>query len=298
MTVNGLAFSYLLAVADLLVWPYPLLITGFLIGFVIRTPALRIRRGPAWILLGLILALFNFCQLLWATSNEAIIGGWLWVLVASEICTGLLGGVLWAIIAKARARDAFGNPWAGLLIPVPVAGLFVLFTKRKGPAEPEARIILEAWEMPPLAWLVMGFALISINRGTTELVDRLLLRAETETPADPAFAAAVAGLQLQTVGLASYLDEIVTATETPQLVDADLLLIAIKREDHVVHYTFVLDAPEAEALSDEYRDLVISQGCDAFLPALNAGAEVQYHYRSKDGFEFEVLSLTDKACLV
>lgn len=298
MTANGLAYSYLMTVIEIAVWPYPLLIAGFLIGFVYPTPRLRIRRGPAWILLLMIMVLFNVCQLLWATTAAAITGGWLWVLPATEICTGLLSGAFIAVIAKARARDAFGNPWAGLLIPVPLAGLFVLFTKRTKPAEPEVRILLEAWDMPPLGWLCLGVGFVILGRGLNEHSERLILQAETETPSDPGFAAAVASLHIQANGLADFLESFVATTGVPHLIDTDLLLISVRREEHVLHYTYVLDAPEAEALSDEYRDLVIMQGCEAFLPALKAGAEVRYHYRRKDGIEFEVLPLTEKTCLI
>lgn len=301
MTIEGLAYRYLRFADQMLaVWPYPVLIAGFVAGFLWPSPPWRIGRGPHWVAWLLLLIVVNLQQTVWLQSFGLIRAGRLWLAVLAELAICLGGGFLAAWLAKARARDAFGRVWPAAIMLVPPVNLLLLAAppaRQAGAAAaplPPGRL-----HQPAQTWVVLVLALGVINLNLGREIQARVATAAATPPDDAAFVQATAAVMIEVDGLEGYLDQVLAATEVPSRLDADLWLVAARREGRALIITYALSAEEGDQLADDYRAGLVRAACAAFGPALTAGARLEYHFqRVPARTEMDLIELRRADCFV
>jgi hypothetical protein len=237
-----------------------------------------------WLGVGMFALAIN--QLWWLLYVPALKTGWSGLLLVSDLAGSLVYGGFVLRLAMARSRDAYGHARRAYLAFIPFANFVLLF---KAGQNPVVRHGVQGTISAAIVVMVLSRIV------TSTLTDEVTRRAE-DAAADPQIVAVTKSMQLRARGIEAGLDELIAAEGAPARIDSDLMLQAVTRQGLHLTYDFILDAPEAEALSDDYRQAVHVGFCDGLMPYLNLGATATLNYLRNDGADVESLELSLAGC--
>lgn len=299
MTLNGLAYQYIITAEEWPALPYLLPVPGFLLGLLVPNPGRLIARGPNWLASLVLVLLLALQQFLWFAMPAATVAGVLWLIALADVLAASVFGFLLGRLGKARSRDAFGHAGWGVLQLVPLLNLPLLLTRSRAGTEDQPRL-LSSWDLPAGIVVVLGLTLIGTTKGLESLLETQLepaLAAEIE--GNEAFATIFFRYQIEAQGLPAVIAEIAAGQPDPVEVEPGHRVLKLTADGAVLHVYHELDEPDAEELTPDYRRALISDTCDGLGDILQAGGKVSRHFsRSVDGEEFEVLDIRNGDCFV
>jgi hypothetical protein len=103
---------------------YGLVILGAVVAGATNRSKAELARVPYFTYSALVLLLVSAVQLVWLQTFPAMMGGYLWVLMAISLAAPIVGGYFFGKLAMARSRDAYGHGRMAALafIPSPISG--------------------------------------------------------------------------------------------------------------------------------------------------------------------------------
>lgn len=277
MDLDLLAWRYLnLPDGALWVAAYAGLFLGGLVAAIRPRGQARTGRASYFARIGLILIGLSLTSLLGLLSPEALVGGWLWLLVAVDVAAYLVAGFLMVRAGQARSRDAWGHARLGILTLVPFAWFWLLFTPGRNPDPGHSGGRIGA--------VLLGIAgLVATRVMPVAVAEQATLRAEA-AQSRPAVSDATIALMIRANGLPTYLNEVAEGLGVlPQNLGDGVTLERVRVEGNTLRFHYLLADPEAE-LGYGMREQIVAGVCGngALRPAVLAGATLVYVYTAVD----------------
>lgn len=274
---------------------YGLVLIGAVIAaFTVRSNT-EMTRAPYFAYSMLIFLLVSATQIVWLQSLPAMAGGYLWVLMLVSVAASILGGFFLCGIAKARARDAYGNARLAALAFIPLANFWLLLTPSKNAvsANRTPTIPLLTGVNGVLTGLILLIGAIGIGGFVKIQQEKLGQQAQT----DPVAMQAGMEFLIRSGGLERALKSMAEQAETPFVVDEITTIARIEADGTQLRRTFVVDL-ENGTMTDEFRQGSRSQVCanQPFKPLFRAGANFHEIYVGRDGREIGTVVVTPQDC--
>lgn len=266
---------------------YVLVILGGILGGLTYRSVIEIRRAHYFALSGLILlcvSMVTFGGM--GFIVQAIAGGYVWAVVASQLLATVLGGFFLARIAANRSRDAYGHGRMAALAFIPFANFWLLLTPSKN--ETSAN---RGPTIPLLTGglgILSGFVLIAAGVGLSAYAQVEGLRRVEE--------AAVAGI-FDVAMLDRNLARMAAELQTPMKVDEATTLLRMEVAGTEMRYVYEVDPP-SDFLPADMRIGLLQKNCtfDGIAGVIDAGAVIKHVYLRKDRSEIGVVEVTKEVC--
>lgn len=252
-------------------------------------------RAPYFAFTGLAVLVASVGQFMWLNSFSAMVGGYLWGLMAAQLALTFMIGFFFGSIAMARSRDAYGHGRYAALAFIPFANL-VLLLKPGRALESTNRIPTAPvfnGGMGVLSGFVMLFAAVTLNVYFEQEINARLARINT----DPVSQQAGVSFLIRSKGLEATLREIASSTRTPILIDNVTTLANIEADKAQLRRTYIVNR-EAFTMTNKFRDMIQNRVCAyaGFIPLLLAGASMREAYVKPDGTLIGAHIVTREVC--
>lgn len=249
-------------------------------------------RAPYIALYGVFTLAMSAFTVLFLLTAEAALNGYLWAFVAANLAARLVGGFFIGRISAARALDAHGKKWAGLLGAFPIAFIWLMAWPSKGGLH-EHRI--------PTIPALSGFTGIVLGLVMTfggMAFDQSISRSSATVWADQGFIARMRVIyHVGRLGLPDALKLIVADTKTPMAIDDYFSLYRMEAEGNELRRIYLMQWIRLE-LTGETRKKYISDVCaDPFTgEMLKQGATIRDSITTGDGAVVEDIKITAGDC--
>jgi hypothetical protein len=273
-----------------------LMIGGAISAALFNRSAQTLFRAPYFSYSALLIMSAVVLQFTWLGTADAVVGGYLWILVVFDTISTFSIGFIFGTIAMARSRDAFGHGRFAVFAIIPIANLLLILRRSKflPPTEPMAVAAFMA------GWfgVVSGFIMLMLAVLFVVSLNQIVAISLENERADPAAARMQMDSLIQANGVEATLDLLVSGPQPPTPKDEDAGLIQIKAKGTQLQRIYLV-ASEKFTLADEYRKSIERVICssDLFEPLLKAGASVNEIYLKPDGSEFGSHSVKWDSCV-
>jgi hypothetical protein len=286
------AYKYVMLSEDTLkAIGYALLLLGAAIAGYFHTSSTLVRRGKYFAGIGLIFFLVSLAQVVWLSAPAAIAGGYLWIFLYADILSSMAGGYAIVVLAKARSRDAFGNPGKAFLALIPFANLWLFFAPSMV-SEGQKRGT-SIWR--GLAAVVVGLVLFALSLICTVAINNRANEVAEQSSSDEKVQSASLDLIARTQGIESALKDM--TSQTPQKIDDVTTLLRIEADRNVLQYVYELSS-SANEIPYSFGGQLIGKNCknNTVIPLLRNGATVKHLYLKPDGTEIGTVIVTRQIC--
>jgi uncharacterized membrane protein YhaH (DUF805 family) len=227
-------------------------------------------------------------------TMDAMMGGYVWVIVVLNAFSAAAFGVFLGMIACARARDGFGSKFWGLLGFVPLANLWLLF-KRSRQEDPSDVSTDPFWGGG--SGVILGIVLSVAGGIVSVFTDRLVSANLDAAQKGPDFGSQYMALILRHYGLQGTLNQLAQDDGFPVVIDEFTNLTGMVADGTVLRRNFlvtengtaVLLPTEAESGAFACEDAGLSQ-------ILAAGGTVRDIYVADNGRQLADYSITLASC--
>lgn len=238
-------------------------------------------------------------QFVWLGSAEALVDGYLWVLVAINVIGVAVIGCFLGILAMARSRDAFGGARNGALAFIPLANLILLLSPTKNESSTNAIATLplltgRGGVLIGIVIFVVGVALSTVARTQNEA---LVERGAEST--DPKAQQAGVRFSIYTMGLGPTLAWLAPTVRVPQVVDEWTTIVMVKATGNTLRYTYSVTA-DPSYFTASFRTGLIEFACRSEMPlrpVLQAGGIIEHSYTRPDSSEIGTVVIGQDSCL-
>lgn len=250
-----------------------------------------LKRSSYTLLSGLVYISAMAGGVVYLASPEAMAGAYFfWIVVASHaIFTAV--GYLCGIIAVARSLDAYGNRsrWYFCLIP-----LICLLLNFKPSLEKNKRGAL-SW-IGAISMVCCGLFFFGLGRFIENKLETKILQRFRDATENTLIAGKIAEWTVQSQGLAVSLEQTARDTKTPQRVDEQTILTAVKATETSLEYTYTVSG-DLDNIADALKKGISKHLCDSALqPLINMGARIKSTYSSVDGRQVVDVLVDEARC--
>lgn len=259
-----------------------------------RSPA-ELERAPYFAYSSLVVLSICAVQAIYLLSIPAIIDGYVWLLVSTDLAAGFLGGFFIFKIAMARSRNAYGHARMAFLGLLPIAHFWLLFTpprdKKSEKSVPDISVL--SGGVGVLAGLAWVSAASMINVFLENRMDRLVEQAEGLSISPEAHVE----LLLRAHGLEATLQLLAAEAQYPVVVDNSTTLSHIEASGSRLNRVFITDFPDT-TVSDNLHSAVTTNVCNTntFQPLLRHGATIREIYTEQTGQILKTITVTRQEC--
>lgn len=271
-----------------------------IIGAAITTPFNKSRselqRAPYFFFMIAISFGATLAESIWLLYVPAILGGYVWALLAAGLSVAMLSGYLYGRAAMARSRDAYGHSRNAVLAFIPLANLVLLFKRSRTDLSAERVATIR----PITGGLGVFVSLLLLLFSSTVLA---LLKHEVgkrveQMASDPATEQAALEFSIKAHGIDATLKEIAGQARTPITIDAETRLERIQAAGPLLRRTFTITL-DGFALTDGVRSVINQEICSSqlFATLMSYGASVREEYAREDGSEIGSQTVTWSICV-
>lgn len=251
----------------------------------------RLHRAPYFAQIALIGLGAAAAQVVWLMTGPAVAGGWLWVPLLVVAAALIWAGYLLFPLARARARDAWGNTGMAFLTFIPIANLWLLFK----PSQDE--------NQPPHSFsgglgVVVGLVALGLtgwlNSALPGAIERAAVRYQM---ANPVSEQEQINRAISTQGLEAVMADLVANTMTPMTVDEATILQRMDARGARLIYTYTTTM-DLDALPDVITSRLKANNCPDMLlqQLIEAGAMIEHTYLRVDGSKIGTVTIDSAAC--
>lgn len=274
--------------------PYLITIVGAIVAAISNKSAVALRRSPYFAYSAILFFLAAVAQLVWLNSNSAILGGFLWVLMITDVIVRLAAGYTLGIIAMARSRDAYGHARRAFLAFIPIANLWLLLTHSRDDVS-----AVRASTMPLLTGrlgVLTGCALFIAGTALGSFVRIETTRMAAEAENDPAMQRTAVDMMLRSRGMEKTLQQI-AAEVLPQRVDETTKLLWVEGNGTTLRFGYEVST-NLDTLLVSLRPDIVQNNCalEGLRPLIEAGATIEHAFYRTDGGQIGVVSVTRDIC--
>lgn len=240
---------------------------------------------------GIHLAL-TLAHAIWLKSPAAIVGGYLWTLIAATMAANGIAGYFIFRAAMARSRDAFGGNAMGFLVFAPILNLWLQFKGSRNPDAPKTHD-----RRSPLSGglgVFIGLVFSALSVAATTYVERVATQGGHYSAEEEE---ALIAAHIASKGLESALTEMSRDVALPVVLDEVTRLISIEASPSGLRRTYII-ADDGWAPGETFRQKVRAKICalPAFRAALRSGGSFVEHYEGADGATMGEIVVAAKDC--
>jgi hypothetical protein len=270
-------------------------ILGGVLSALTRTIGYELARAPYFAYSMLIYLFVTATQLVWLGSINAMLGGYLFALMAVDVVAGVLCGYALAGIATARSRNAFGHGRAAALAFIPLANLVLLFARpRANSVAGSGAIPLMSGGLGVLSGFLCLIGTVTLSAYITTESQRLVDQAAATNPAfqTRSLETGIAGL-----GVNETLRQLASEVPVPETLDEVTTLVRVEADGDTLRYVYEL-SEEVTSIPFSMRVSLVNSNCRLpfFEPIFKADGNIQHLYLGKDGSEIGRVDVTRQAC--
>lgn len=273
---------------------YGLVICGAVVAGLFHKSRDELQRAPYFVYSGLLFLLLSASRLVWLGAVPALTGGYLWVLMTSDVVSSLAVGYGLGVIATARSRDAAGHGRLAALAFIPLANLwlYVAASKKQQSANRVPTIPLISGGLGAAT----GFVLLIASLFLGGCIRAETARLAAEAQADPAMRLASFDSMLASLGLEETL-QLLAAEVTRQQIDENMTLLGVEGDGKVLRFRYEISTEVGE-LSPAVRTGLEKYICasEDLRPIIQVGASVEQVYRRTDGRELGTVEASSQSC--
>lgn len=274
---------------------YGLVIVGAVVAGITNRSNAELARVPYFAQSALIFLLVSAVQLVWLQTFPAMMGGYLWVLMAVSFAASMVGGYFFGKIAMARSRDAYGHGRMAALAFIPLANFWLLLKPSKN--------AVSANKIPTIPLLtgglgiLSGFAMLVAAVFVTVFVEQEATRLVEQAQTSPAAQQASIEFMLRSNGLEETLRLMAVDSQPSIVLDEVTTLARIEAVGSQLRRTYIVDL-EGMTISNEFRAGSTNGICahGPFIPLLQAGATIREVYVEQGGREIGAVIVTRTEC--
>jgi hypothetical protein len=274
---------------------YGLTILGGVIAGITNRSRSEITRAPYFAYSAAIFFLVSAAQIVWLQSVPAVLGGYLWVLMALSVGATIIGGFFYGKIAMARSRDAYGHGRMAALAFIPFANLWLLLTPSKNTLSPQR---IPAVPLVRGGWgVILGFVLLAAGKALTAFLEHEADRLVSQAESDPLSQERSIEILVRTRGLEEALHLMAAQAQLPIRVDEVTTLSRIEAQGTQLRRTYVVALQDA-MLNAQFRAGSTNSICAhaPFLPLFRAGATIREVYVKSNSSPIGAILITRDDC--
>ncbi|MGQ3294687.1 MAG: hypothetical protein ACT6U0_21055, partial [Shinella sp.] len=194
-------------------------------------------------------------------------------------------------IAVARSLDAYGNKSRWYFGFIPLICLLLIF---KPSLEKRKRGAL-SW-IGAISMVCCGVVFFGVGRAIENDLEIKMFQRFRDATENTFVAGKIAEWTFKSQGLAASLEQTARDTKTPQRVDEQTILTAIKATETSLEYTYTVSG-DLENIADALKKGISKHLCDSALqPLINMGALIKSTYSSADGRQVVDILVDEARC--
>lgn len=270
-------------------------IAGGVLSALTRTIEYELARAPYFAYSMLIYLFVAATQLVWLGSIDAMLGGYLFALMAVDVVSGVVGGYALAGIATARSRNAFGHGRAAALAFIPLANLVLLFARpRANSAAGSGAIPLFSGGLGVFSAFFCLIGTIALSAYITTESQRIV---EEAAATDPAFQTKSLETGIVGLGINETLRQLASEVPVPEALDEVTTLVRVDADGDTLRYVYELSG-EVTSIPFSMRVSLVNSNrkLPFFEPVFKADGSIQHLYLGQDGSEVGRVDVTRQAC--
>lgn len=255
----------------------------------------ELQRAPYFVRMVGITLLYTVLTAIWLWIVPAILGGYVWVLLMTDLLATILAGYTCCKVAMARSRDGYGHSRNAVLAFIPVANLILLFRKSR------AEFSYERIPAGPLTsgafGVIVGLVMIVFTTGLSRQWANEIERRVERMARDPTSETAMVEYAVKLHGLDAFLSQIAGQAQPPLKIDAVTTLQRVEADGSQLRRMFTISSP-GFALTEDIRAVIDQEICATglFLTLMRFGASIQEKYIEADGTEIGSHTVTLAVC--
>jgi hypothetical protein len=267
-----------------------LILCGCVAGILFRRSRAPMGRIPFFALNMLFVLAYMSLLVAVATFDQpALIGGYVWALMAA-LTLGPVGyGYAVGRIAAARAIDSFGSKWAGLIVVAPVVNIILVLKRSRAPGAPTPRLLSG----------IPGLAIGIVATIATVAAQAVLTRPAPLTPSlEHQAKIAMFEHEIRYLGAGPAAQRLTAAVKTPLVLTPDVTLMRVESDGKTIWRDISIDLPADVVFSTDLREQTIRETCkgDWTRRLLKGGLRMEVRFIRRVADITDVVTVDEKAC--
>lgn len=256
--------------------------------------AAELRRAPYFAITSILVLASAARGIIWVGSPSLIFEGFLWAILAIEMCIGLVIGIIYGSLSAARSRDAFGHGKMSFLALIPLGNLWLMLARSK--LERSDNRVISHPLFTGSTGVGTGFALIFatvlLNGYIRDETDRVLAELEN----DPAYQPILIDWMLRAQGVEGVLDQM-AAESVSVPIDPNTTLSDVVSDGTTLRFLYEISA-DVEEVPAGLGQNAVENGCGSIQlrPLFEAGAVFEHIYRTADGDQIGMETVDGVTC--
>lgn len=254
---------------------YGLVILGAVVAGKSSKSTAELLRSPYFAYHGALALAGAASQLIWLESLSAMAGGYLWVLVSTNVISFILIGYFYGVIAMARSRDAYGHAGRAVLAFIPFLNFVLFFVPSKNEMSATPTIPLLSGGVG----ILMGFIALVAGYGLSGYRAVEMQRIDDALENDPdMLRSTYLKISIRSQGLEEVLKQI--ASEIPsERIDEITNRLWVEADGMALRYIYSVSV-DMEQLPSSVQTGLVQQTCtdELMRPLIEAGATIEHVY--------------------